>query len=77
MPVLGAPKIAASRTPTYPFAHTAASANSQDAALPSLPVLLPWIDGFWLAGVFALSLRSLGGWWLIRRLCASANTADS
>ena len=53
----------------------AASANSQDAALPSLPVLLPWIDGFWLAGVFALSLRSLGGWWLIRRICASANTA--
>ena len=57
-----------------PFAP-AASANSQDAALPSLPVLLPWIDGFWLAGVFALSLRSLGGWWLIRRICASANTA--
>ena len=52
----------------------AASANSQDATLPSLPALLPWIDGFWLAGVFALSLRSLGGWWLIRRICASAST---
>jgi Zn-dependent protease with chaperone function len=26
-------------------------------------------------GVFALSLRSLGGWWLIRRLRASASTA--
>jgi len=58
----------------YPFAP-ATSANSQDAALPSLPALLPWIDGFWLMGVFALSLRSLGGWWLIRRLRASASTA--
>jgi len=58
----------------YPFAP-AASAGSQDAALPSLPALLPWIDGFWLMGVFALSLRSLGGWWLIRRLRASAITA--
>ena len=30
--------------------------------------LLPWIDGLWLAGVFVLSLRSLGGWWHLRRL---------
>ncbi|KAA6455682.1 M56 family metallopeptidase [Acidobacteria bacterium AB60] len=58
----------------HPFVP-AASAISQDAALPSLPALLPWIDGFWLVGVFALSLRSLGGWWLIRRLSASASTA--
>ncbi len=48
---------------------------SPDAAYPSLPTLLPWIDGFWLLGVFALSLRSLGGWWLIRRLRASASSA--
>ena len=23
-----------------------------------------WIDGLWLLGVFALSVRSLGGWWI-------------
>jgi beta-lactamase regulating signal transducer with metallopeptidase domain len=51
------------------------SVISPDAAYPSLPTLLPWIDGFWLVGVFALSLRSLGGWWLIRRLRASASSA--
>jgi beta-lactamase regulating signal transducer with metallopeptidase domain len=68
-----APK-AIQQAPAYPF-DPAASAASQDAALPSLPALLPWIDGFWLMGVFALSLRSLGGWWLIRRLRASAITA--
>lgn len=34
----------------------------------TLAKLLPWIDGLWLAGVFALSLRSLGGWWYLRRL---------
>ena len=30
--------------------------------------MLPWIDGLWLIGVFALSVRSLGGWWYLRRL---------
>lgn len=30
--------------------------------------LLPWIDGLWLAGVFALTIRGLGGWWYLRRL---------
>jgi beta-lactamase regulating signal transducer with metallopeptidase domain len=34
----------------------------------SLPVLLPWIDGVWLLGVLALSIRSFGGWWYLRRL---------
>jgi len=58
-----------------PTVARAALAISADAASPSLPALLPWIDGFWLMGVFVLSLRSLGGWWLIRRLRASANSA--
>jgi beta-lactamase regulating signal transducer with metallopeptidase domain len=40
----------------------------------SLPVLR-LIDGLWLLGVLALSLRSLGGWWLIQRLSASANAS--
>jgi beta-lactamase regulating signal transducer with metallopeptidase domain len=55
---------------------SAASGRSVASWLPSLslrvPVLL-MIDGLWLVGVFALSLRSLGGWWLIQRLRAVAN----
>ena len=40
---------------------------------PSLTAALPWIDGLWVLGVILLSLRSLGGWWLIQRLRASAS----
>jgi len=36
------------------------------------PRFLLWIDGFWLVGVVVLSCRSLGGWWLIRRLRTTA-----
>jgi beta-lactamase regulating signal transducer with metallopeptidase domain len=43
----------------------------------SLARLLPWIDGLWILGVVALSLRSLGGWWLIQRLRASATALPS
>lgn len=38
----------------------------------SFTELLPWIDGLWLAGVLALSIRSLGGWWYLRRLRLAA-----
>lgn len=34
--------------------------------------ILYWIDGLWFLGVVALSLRSLGGWWIIQRLRSSA-----
>ncbi len=34
----------------------------------SLQEVLPWVDGVWLLGVFALSIRSFGGWWYLRRL---------
>ncbi|WP_109484832.1 M56 family metallopeptidase [Occallatibacter savannae] len=40
----------------------------------TLASLLPWIDGLWVAGVLALSIRSLGGWWYLRRLRQSAIT---
>lgn len=33
-----------------------------------LPRLTNLIDGLWLAGVLALTIRSLGGWWYLRRL---------
>ena len=42
-------------------------------ALPTLPLqAVRIIDGLWLLGVLVLSLRSLGGWWLIQRLRATA-----
>ncbi len=30
--------------------------------------VMPYLDFFWLVGVVCLSLRTIGGWWLIRRL---------
>jgi beta-lactamase regulating signal transducer with metallopeptidase domain len=49
-------------------------ASQTEASHITLATLLPWIDGFWLAGVLALSIRSLGGWWYLRRLRLSAIT---
>ena len=34
--------------------------------------VMPYLDLLWLAGVVCLSLRTIGGWWLIRRLRHSA-----
>ncbi|MGA9461192.1 MAG: M56 family metallopeptidase [Terracidiphilus sp.] len=34
--------------------------------------LLRWIDGAWVLGVLLLSLRSIGGWWVIQRLRRTA-----
>ena len=42
-----------------------------------VPRLVPMIDAFWLIGVIALSVRSLGGWWLIQRLRTSATIEAS
>jgi beta-lactamase regulating signal transducer with metallopeptidase domain len=44
--------------------------EAPDAALPMN--LLRWIDGLWVLGVVVLSVRSIGGWWLIQRLRATA-----
>ena len=44
------------------------AANQPASAPLTLAAFLPWIDGLWLIGVFALSVRSLGGWWYLRRL---------
>lgn len=40
-----------------------------------LLTLMPYLDGLWLAGVLVLSLRALGGWWLIRRMKARLERA--
>src|ERR1700677_4142787 len=54
------------------FEHSPPSGQST-FALPVLPIsALRFIDSLWLIGVLALSLRSLGGWWLIQRLRATA-----
>jgi len=42
-----------------------------------IPRFVPLIDALWLIGVIALSIRGLGGWWLIQRLRASANIEAS
>jgi len=45
--------------------------DNRAAAKLSLAGLLPWIDGAWVVGVLILSLRSMGGWWLIHVLRTS------
>ena len=37
--------------------------------------LMPYLDVLWLAGVLLLSIRTLGGWWLIRRMKARLQQA--
>ena len=44
----------------------------QGVAASTQANLLRWIDGFWILGVVVLSMRSLGGWWVIQRLRATA-----
>ena len=73
---------ATSSAPAAPFASLAADlphtkapgtfATQSEPSSISLSELLPWIDGLWLAGVLALSVRSLGGWWYLRRLRLAA-----
>jgi beta-lactamase regulating signal transducer with metallopeptidase domain len=67
-----------------PATPAASSTQPHAALLPSgfaLPVLptsaLRFIDSLWLLGVLTLSLRSLGGWWLIQRLRATASVEAS
>ena len=50
------------------------SAQTEQGTRISLPALLPWIDGIWLLGVLALTIRSFGGWWHLRRLQLMSST---
>jgi beta-lactamase regulating signal transducer with metallopeptidase domain len=67
-----------SQAPPANAAQPRAEFNPSIIRLPVLPIsVLRFIDGLWLLGVLTLSLRGLGGWWLIRRLRASATVEAS
>jgi beta-lactamase regulating signal transducer with metallopeptidase domain len=75
--ILGVPT-----TTTIPSVSAAKAGMGRDfvsAVMHVLPMslvrLMPWIDAMWLAGVVVLSLRTVGGWMLIRRLRMSALVA--
>jgi beta-lactamase regulating signal transducer with metallopeptidase domain len=48
--------------------EAASAAAVQDAGQILVGRVLPFLDLLWLAGVVFLTLRALGGWWLLRRL---------
>ena len=66
-------------TTTQPFhldlAGSPAAAPLRQADHFVLAHLLPYLDALWLAGVLLLSIRTLGGWWLIRRMKARLQEA--
>ncbi|MGA2653806.1 MAG: M56 family metallopeptidase [Terracidiphilus sp.] len=51
--------------------------DSSPSLVSLVPRLVPLIDAFWLIGIIVLSIRSLGGWWLIQRLRATATIEPS
>ena len=57
------------------LSNTPAAAPLLQADRFVLDHLMPYLDGLWLAGVLLLSLRTLGGWWLIRRMRARLQRA--
>lgn len=57
------------------LSNTSAAAPLRQADRFVLDHLMPYLDGLWLAGVLLLSLRTLGGWWLIRRMRARLQQA--
>jgi beta-lactamase regulating signal transducer with metallopeptidase domain len=55
--------------PSAPFLRAASSATPAPAVkLFLVDQVMPFLDVLWLAGVLLLTLRALGGWWLLRRL---------
>lgn len=72
--------IAVSQQPSIADLHLpaplAGSAASVLRSRPSFSRLLPWVVGVWILGVVALSLRLIGGWWLVRRLVRSSGNVS-
>jgi beta-lactamase regulating signal transducer with metallopeptidase domain len=66
-------------THTQPFhldlATSPATAPLRQADRFVITHLMPYLDALWLAGVLFLSVRTLGGWWMIRRLHARLQQA--
>jgi beta-lactamase regulating signal transducer with metallopeptidase domain len=62
--------VAAARTQPFhlDLATSPATAPLRQADHFVLSHLMPYLDALWLAGVLFLSIRTLGGWWMIRRL---------
>ncbi|MGB9032377.1 MAG: M56 family metallopeptidase, partial [Acidobacteriaceae bacterium] len=70
-PRTGAPApqfVLAAQPVAAPLSETPRPLQSTSLNRMSLQRLMPYLDALWLAGVLFLSLRALGGWWLIRRL---------
>jgi beta-lactamase regulating signal transducer with metallopeptidase domain len=66
-------RVAATSVPPAPVRAAAVAAAPVPAPAPAVKLLLvdralPFLDALWLAGVLFLTLRALGGWWLLRRL---------
>ena len=61
-----------SATTTAPASLKSRLQAKAAAILPAPALLLKSLDALWLLGVFALTLRTIGGWWLIQRLRHSA-----
>ena len=59
----------------FDLSSTPAAAPLRQADRFVLDHLMPYLDALWLAGVLLLSLRTLGGWWLIRRMRARLQQA--
>jgi len=55
-----------------PKTEVTGAANQPAGRELSATSLLRWIDGFWVLGVVVLSVRSIGGWWVIQRLRRTA-----
>jgi beta-lactamase regulating signal transducer with metallopeptidase domain len=55
-----------------PQGATTVAADSGAGSRTSPANLLRWIDCGWVLGVVLLSLRSIGGWWVIQRLRRTA-----
>jgi beta-lactamase regulating signal transducer with metallopeptidase domain len=45
--------------------------NMREVLAERLVNAMPWMDGVWMLGVLILTLRTAGGWWLLRRLSSS------
>lgn len=51
-----------------PMALIEMPSNPQNATQWMTGTVMPYLDGLWLLGVLALSIRTFGGWWMIRCL---------